>query len=44
VLLLATAPVPARRRGARPTFQIVSIRGDVHVIPGDVPTAMRQPR
>jgi subtilisin family serine protease len=28
--------VPARRRGARPTFQVLSIRGDVHVIPGDV--------
>ena len=32
----AVQVVPARRRGARPTFQIVSIRGDVHVIPGDV--------
>ena len=32
----AVQVVPARRRGARPTFQIVSIHGDVHVIPGDV--------
>ena len=28
--------VAAPRRGPRPAFQIVSIRGDVHVIPGDV--------
>jgi subtilisin family serine protease len=32
----AVQVVPARRRGARPTFQVVSIHGDVHVIPGDV--------
>jgi hypothetical protein len=32
----AVQVVPARRRGPRPSFQVVSIRGDVHVIPGDV--------
>ena len=32
----AVQVVPARRRGAGPTFQVVSIRGDVHLIPGDV--------
>lgn len=28
--------VAAPRRGGRPSFQTVSVRGDVHVIPGDV--------
>jgi subtilisin family serine protease len=28
--------VPARGRGARPSFQVVSVRGDLHVIPADV--------
>lgn len=28
--------IAAPRRGGRPSFQTVSIRGDVHVIPGDV--------
>jgi subtilisin family serine protease len=28
--------IAAKRRGARPAFQVVSVRGDLHVIPGDV--------
>jgi Subtilase family len=32
----AVQVVPARRPGARPGFQVVSVRGDLHVIPGDV--------
>jgi hypothetical protein len=28
--------VAARRRGPRPAFQVGSVRGDLHVIPGDV--------
>ena len=32
----AVQVVPARRAGARPGFQVVSVRGDLHVIPGDV--------
>ena len=32
----AVQVVPARRPGAGTTFQIVSIGGDLHVIPGDV--------
>jgi hypothetical protein len=32
----AVQVVPAPRRGPRPPFQVVSVRGDLHVIPGDV--------
>ena len=32
----AVQVVPARRPGARRGFQVVSVRGDLHVIPGDV--------
>jgi subtilisin family serine protease len=32
----AVQVLPAPRRGPRPAFQVVSVRGDLHVVPGDV--------